>query len=184
MKSLTLKVSEDIELRSWKPAWAAELFRLTDKNRKHLQPWLPWVPGVKTVADSKKFITNALKEQKKGTGLELSVWYQGKLVGCLGLHGLRKDHSRTSIGYWLDVSHQGKGIMTTSVKALIDYSFQKLKLNRVGLEIATENSKSQAIANKLNFCKEGVARDFEFVDNRFLSVIVFSLLKREWKNQV
>lgn len=178
---MTLKVNEDIQLRSWKPEWAAELFRLTNKNRKYLQPWLPWVPSVKTAADSKKFIVNSSEEQGKGTSLELSIWYQGKLVGCLGLHGLNKAHRRASIGYWLDFEHQGKGIMTTSVKALIDYSFHKLNLNRVGLEAATENSKSQAIAKRLNFCQEGVAREFEFVDNRFLSVIVFSLLKHEWK---
>lgn len=182
MKSVTINVSKDIKIRSWKLEWAAELFRLVDKNRKYLQSWLAWVPGVKKVADSKKFIINSLKEQKKSTGLELGIWYKKKLVGCIGLHGLSKDNHRASIGYWLDYNHQGKGIMIASVKALIDYSFQELNLNRVGIEIATKNTKSLAIAKRLSFVKEGVVREFQFVNNRFLNNIVYSLLKREWEN--
>jgi len=182
MKGVTINVNKDIKLRSWKLKWAADLFRLVDKNRKYLRSWLPWVPGIKKVADSKKFIANSLKEQKKGIGLELSVWYKDKLVGCLGLHGLSKDNRRASIGYWLDSSYQGKGIMTGSVKALIDYSFRELNLNRIGIEIATKNTKSLAIAKRLNFVKEGVVREFELVNNRLLDNAVYSLLKREWKN--
>lgn len=182
MKDVTIKIDKDIQLRSWRPELAAELFRLTNKNREYLQLWLPWVPGVKKVSDSKKFITTSLKEQKKGVGLELGIWYQDKLIGCIGLHGLSKDNRRASIGYWLDFDYQGKGIMIASAKALIDYSFKKLNLNRIGIEIATKNTKSLAIAERLNFTKEGVIREFEFVNNRFLNEFVYSLLKREWKN--
>ncbi|HUW21107.1 MAG TPA: hypothetical protein VMW41_00390 [Candidatus Bathyarchaeia archaeon] len=77
-------MSKDIKLRSWKPEWAADLFRLVDKNRKYLQPWLPWVPGVKKVADSKKFITDSLKEQKKDTGLELGKVSWWVVLVCMG----------------------------------------------------------------------------------------------------
>ncbi|HUW21106.1 MAG TPA: GNAT family protein [Candidatus Bathyarchaeia archaeon] len=103
-------------------------------------------------------------------------------MGCLGLYGLSKANRRASIGYWLDSNYQGKGIMTASVKALIDYSFQELNLNRIGIEIATKNTRSLAITKRLNFVKEGVVREFEFVNNRFLSNIVYSFLKREWKS--
>lgn len=182
MKDVTIKINGNIQLRSWKSELATDLFRLTDKNRKHLKPWLPWVPGVKKIADSRKFITISLKEQKKEAGLELGIWYQDKLVGCIGLHGLSKDNRRASLGYWLDFNFQGRGIMTASNKALIGYAFKKLNLNRIGIEIATKNTKSLAIAKRLNFIKEGVAREFEFIDNRFLNYVVYSLLKREWKN--
>lgn len=182
MGTIKITVNDDLQLRSWKPEWASELFRLVDKNRKLLQPWLPWVPGVKRVEDSKKFIATSLKEQRKGVGLELGIWYQDKLVGCLGLHGLDKNNRRASLGCWLDFDYQGKGIITLSIKALVDYCFQKLKLNRIGFEAATKNTKSLALAERLGFAKEGVVREFEFVNNRFLDYSVFSVLEDEWKN--
>ena len=181
MKDLIINVSDCIKLRGWKPEWADELFRLTDKNRKYLQQWLPWVPGVKTEEDSRKFILKSLKEQKKGIGLELSIWFQDKLVGCLGLHHLDKKNKKAAIGYWLDINHQGKGTMTLSVKALMKYSFQNLNLNRLEILAATQNPKSFTIAERLGFTKEGTLRETEFVNGRWFDYIVYSLLKREWK---
>ncbi|HUV42625.1 MAG TPA: GNAT family protein [Patescibacteria group bacterium] len=181
MSKILIKVDKDLYLKTWSLKNSAELFALTDKNRAYLQPWLPWVPNVKTEADSKKFIRESLQEMKDDKGIEMGIWLADKLVGCIGLHGLSKPNRRASLGYWLSKNQQKKGIMTRSVKALVDYSFKILNLNRIGLEASTENVSSCAIAKKLGFVKEGVVRQFEFVDGRFLDCQVCSVLKSEWK---
>ena len=181
MKKVIIAANEVIRLKSWDIENASELFNLTDKNRRHLEPWLPWVPGVKEVTDSAKFITTSIEEMKKDLGLELGIWFLTKLIGCIGLHGLSKPNRRASLGYWLDKDYLGKGIMTRSVKALIDFSFIALDLNRIAIEASPENISSCAIAEKLNFVKEGIVRQFEFVNGRFLDYQIYSLLKSEWK---
>ncbi len=182
MKEIHLTVSSEIQLKSWNIENAPELFALTDKNRDYLLPWLPWVPMVKEVADSAKFITTSLKEMGEKKGLELAIWYQNKLVGCIGLHALSSSNRRASIGYWLDKDYQGKGIMTQSVKALMNYCYTELGLNRLAIEAATENQSSYAIAERLGFTKEGILRQFEFVNGHFLDYILYSMLKSEWKS--
>ncbi|MBU2592599.1 GNAT family N-acetyltransferase [Patescibacteria group bacterium] len=179
-KDILINVSGDIQLRSWKSEWASDLFKLVQRNREHLLSWLPWIPGVKKVKDSGKFINDSLKEQKEGKGLEFGVWYKNKLVGCLGIIEFKKEHRRASIGCWIDSEHQGKGIMSKSLKKVIKYCFKNLGLNRIGYEAATKNKRSLALAERLGFTKEGIVREFEFVNNRFLNYVVFSLLKREW----
>lgn len=175
-----IKVNDDIELRFWQTKWAPELFALTEENRQYLQPWLPWVPKTKTAEDSKKFILTCRREYKKGEAMELGIWFKGKLVGCVGLHHISKTSRNTAVGYWLSSEYYGKGIITKSVKALLDYGFNTLKLHRIEIVVGTTNTKSCAVAERLGFKKEGVKRDVEFVDNRFIDYAIYSLLENEW----
>jgi len=181
MNKLELNVNGTVVLKSWQITNASELFDLTICNQEILKPWLPWVPKVKTISDSKSFIKESLKEMKSNKGLELGIWQNNKLIGCLGLHGLDlKNNPRPSFGDWLDSKTHGKGIMTQCVKTLINYSFTKLNLNRLEIEAATENIKSYTIAKRLGFTQEGEIREYEFVNGRFLNYYVFSLLQSEW----
>ncbi|MCL6516796.1 MAG: GNAT family N-acetyltransferase [Alicyclobacillus sp.] len=41
------------------------------------------------------------------------------------------NNRRTSIGYWLGEQFQGRGIMTTACRTMIDIAFHEYKLNRV-----------------------------------------------------
>lgn len=181
MQPVTIPLNENIQLKSWDIKFAPELFVLTDKNRDHLAPWLIWVPETKEVADSAKFITRVLAEMDDDSSLELGLWYQDKLIGCIGLHALSFKNRRASIGYWLDSDFQGQGIMTQSVTSLINYCYSTLNLNRLHIQASTENPHSYSIPERLGFTKEGIARQFETINGRILDYIQYSLLKSEWK---
>ena len=163
-----------LELRSWNTENAAELFSLIDSNRNHLSEWLPWVGFVKQVSDSENFIKDAQKGWDSGAKLELGIWYKGELAGCIGLHELNRLHNKTSLGYWLGSEFQGNGIMTRAVEALVQYCFDVQKFHRVELRAAVENTKSRAVAERLNFVQEGVLRQAELVGGRYLDVVVYS----------
>lgn len=70
--------------------------------------------------------------------------------------------------------------MVKSCKRLITYGFEELGLNRIEIKAAVENLKSQAIPEKLNFKKEGILRQAEFVNEKFLDLTLYSLLKEEY----
>ncbi|CAN5262614.1 hypothetical protein BH11BAC6_BH11BAC6_11190 [soil metagenome] len=55
-----------------------------------------------------------------------------KVIGWCGFHTWYIYHYRAEIGYVLeDDNYKGKGIMTEAVKAIIDYGFSKMDLNRI-----------------------------------------------------
>jgi ribosomal-protein-serine acetyltransferase len=54
-------------------------------------------------------------------------------------------------------------------------------MNRVEMECGTENIKSQALAKRLGFAMEGVIRQVEFINGRFVDHVVFGMLAGEWK---
>jgi len=86
----------------------------------------------------------------------------------------------TSIGYWLGERFQGSGVMTKSCKALIEYAFRELKLNRVEIRCAEKNLRSRAIPERLGFVNEGMIREAEWLYDHFVDHVVYGVLAREW----
>ena len=87
------------------------------------------------------------------------------------------------IGYWLAQDYQGKGLMTTSCKAIVDYGFGVLNLNRLVITCATENKPSQAIPNRLGFTHEGTTRDAEWLYDHFVDHEIYVQFYCDWNRQ-
>lgn len=73
--------------------------------------------------------------------------------------------------------------MTKSMKVLINYAFDGLKFNKIEVGVAAENIKSRAIPEKLGFTREGVLRDYEYINGRFLDRIIYGLKADEWRTE-
>lgn len=170
------KLNDNAELRLLEPRHAESLFHLTDQSRNYLREWLPWVDFTKEVSDSKEFIQSTLKQFADNNGFQAGIWYKGELAGVIGLHGMNWANKSTSIGYWLGEDFQGKGLMTSACKAVIDYCFHDLKLKRIEIRAATENYKSQSIPERLGFQKEGCLRSSEFLNDRYVDHYVYGLI--------
>ena len=70
--------------------------------------------------------------------------------------------------------------MTASCRSLINYAFTILNLNRVVITCATANERSCAIPLRLGFTHEGIARDAEWLYDRFVDHDLYALLRRDW----
>src|SRR4030095_4285881 len=169
-------IVENIRLEPTSELQASQLFAAIDNNRVQLSEFLPWVDGIQTVVDLKEYLKNAeiLCQQKKEASF--AIIFENVAVGRIGLHHLNLQNKIGAIGYWLSKEAQGKGIILESCKALINYGFQHLGLHRIEIKTAVTNFKSQAIPEKLNFVKEGVLRQAEFVNNQFLDLFLYSMI--------
>jgi ribosomal-protein-serine acetyltransferase len=159
---------------------AERLYELVKVNRHYLREWLPWVDHMRSVEDFRAYIYNSKQRMAARVEMGYVIMVEHALAGRLGLYHIDPHNKCASIGYWLDQQHQGKGILTRSVQQLIDYSFTELDLNRVEIRCGTENFKSQAIPERLHFKKEGTIRQGEFVNNQFIDLYIYSLIKDEW----
>jgi len=177
---LIKRLNDETELRLLEVRHSESLFILTDESRTYLREWLPWVDFTKTISDSKQFIEGTLQQFSSNNGFQAGIWYKGKLAGVVGLHKINWANRSTSIGYWLGEGFQGKGLMTNAVKAVIEYCFSELKLNRIEIRVATENDKSIAIPKRLGFQEEGCLRDAEWLYNKFVDHYVFGLTKEDY----
>lgn len=177
---LKITVNEDIELKILEEIDSESLFSLTDSCRQYLREWLPWLDGIQHKEHTRSFIEAIQKQYTDNIGLHMGIWYNNQLIGVVGLLFIDHVNRCTSIGYWLANRYQGKGIITRSCGALINYAFTKLNLNRVEIRCAVENHKSRGIPNRLGFQNEGVVREAEWLYDHYVNHVIYGLIKSEW----
>jgi len=178
---MIITIDQNITLEQTAVKHAEGLLEAINSSREQLSEFLPWVPNMQSVGDLIAYIRKCEQLYEQGLEVSFVIMLDDKPVGRIGLHYLNFFNQSGAIGYWLAESAQGRGIMIRSCKALIDYGFKELALHRIEIKAATFNLKSQAIPRKLGFQQEGVLRQSEKVDGKFLDLVLYSMLYDEWK---
>tara|TARA_B100000029_G_scaffold464806_1_gene499004 strand:+ start:545 stop:1156 length:612 start_codon:yes stop_codon:yes gene_type:complete len=175
----TITVSNQIQLVPLELSDAEELFSLTEVNRSYLRKWLPWLDTIRRVDDTRVFIRAVQSQSERHKGAQLAIKSDDDIVGIVG-HRIDWCNRLTSLGYWLDASHQGQGMVTASCSALIEQVFSELRLNRVEIRCAVDNQKSRAIPIRLCFNEEGLLHEAEWLYDHFVDHVVYAMLAKEW----
>ena len=170
---------------------AAQLFALTDANRDYLREWLPWLDTIEGINDTQNFIQHTIQQATDRQGFAAAIWETGgvepmpanRLVGIVGLNKIDWQNRVGYIGYWLAASDRGRGIMTEACRRLVDYSFSQLQLDRVVIACAVENQPSRAIPLRLGFQHEGVAREAEWLYDRFVDHDIYAIRSHQWHSR-
>lgn len=174
-------IDDELALQLPEPRHADELFALVDNNREHLRRWLGWIKDDYGIAETRNFIRRAQEQWADNDGYNLTIVYRGAIAGGVGQHSIRELHRSTSIGYWLGAQFEGKGIMTRACRALVSISFSVQNLHRVEIRAATGNARSQHVAERLGFSREGVIRDVEWLYDHYVDHVVYGMLAHDWK---
>ena len=83
------------------------------------------------------------------------------------------------IEYCVGTSFQGKGYATEATKAVIDYGFDRIGLNKVQICVRPSNVASGKVIEKCGFKKDGVLRQYFFRDGNYEDRMYFSILREE-----
>jgi ribosomal-protein-serine acetyltransferase len=166
-------------VRPLEAADATELYALIEASRDYLARWMPWAAG-QDLAATEKFIAETEAQIARNDGFQAAVAPKGQIVGVAGFHSIDWTNRNTSLGYWLAEHAQGKGTMTTVVRALIDHAFIEWNLHRIEIHCAPANHRSRAIPERLGFREEGTLRDTELINRQYLDSVVYGVLEEEW----
>jgi ribosomal-protein-serine acetyltransferase len=180
-RTMRLEIDQRLHLRTVEAGDAEPVYALVDGDRERLAEWLPWA-AEQTLAGTREFIARSRAQQERGDGFQAVVVRDGEIVGVAGYHRVDHVNRSTSIGYWLAARHEGEGVMTATVRALVDHAFAAWELNRIEIEAAVANRRSRTIPERLGFSEEGVLRQSELVGGRFLDGVLYSLLSSEWED--
>lgn len=122
------------------------------------------------LADTQAQLDYYQREFHEGTALwwGLALREQpDKLIGSCGLHGLVAEHYQSELGFWILPDYAGLGLMNEAVAAIVDYSFQQLKLHRLQALVDTSNHACLKLLRAQQFICEGVMREAEYKAGRF-----------------
>jgi ribosomal-protein-serine acetyltransferase len=144
-------VSPTVTLRVLKDEDAATHFDLVDKNREGLSRWLFWVEESKSAADSLKFIRDSKQEIKDNESFPYGIWEDGQLVGTAGCVAWDRQTKTLELGAWLDQDHEGRGIVTDALRAVIEVTFSGTDTETIQVFCEPANTKSDNIPKRLGF---------------------------------
>ena len=170
-------------LRLLEEKHAEAIFEVVDRERAYLREWLPWVDRTGQPADTLQFIKSTREQFANNDGLTAGIWHGNEFAGTVGTHKIDWLNRKVEIGYWLASKFQGRGIVSEACRAFIDHAFEEWELNRVEIHCAPANTKSCAIPKRLGFEYEGVLRQAQFIDGRYLDTNVFAMLAADWKQR-
>jgi len=172
---------DGIQLRLLEERHVEPVYALVDRNREYLRQWLPWVDSTRSSDDIETYIKMGLQLLADNGAFNAGIWLDDVLVGVVGYHRIDWADRTTAIGYWLDAHHQGRGIMTRAVRQMIDYAFDELQLNRVEIHCAISNEPSCSIPRRLGCREEGVLRQAEWLNDRFVDHVIYAVSARDWR---
>jgi len=177
---MKIKADKDIILHKVRVKSAREIFDCMDRSREFLREWLPFVDSTESYKDTEAYLKSLHHARGAKKDLVFEIRHREKLAGIIGMKDIDLVNNKAEIGYWLGKEFVGKGIMTRSCLALINYAFDELQLNKIKISCAVENVRSCNIPKQLGFAFEGIERQGEYINGKYQDLKVYSLLRKEW----
>ncbi len=103
-----------------------------------------------------------------------------QLVGSVGLKDIDQEHGQAEMGFWIGVDWWGQGYATEATKAVLQFGFETLRLNRIHAHHMLRNPASGRVLEKIGMKREGVLRERVRKWGVFEDVAVLSVLRKEW----
>ncbi len=155
------------------------------------RPELVWgggEPGPRNIRDARKELREYMVDlYRKRLGFRWIVTLkgEGRPIGSLGFYKWTHERGyQAEMGYDLAREYWSKGIMTEAMKAVIDFGFEKMGLNRIEVFIMPRNKRSIKLVKSLGFKREGLLRQRYFDEfGHFTDDVLFSMLRTDWKEK-
>lgn len=145
------------------------------KIRKYLDQSSPY-----NQIREKEFIENTSKSEDQIHFL-ITDSEDDERLGMISLMDINKTIGKAEIGLWITSEHQEEGFGTEASKLVTKYGFEELRLNRIYARVYDHNPRSISIWEKLDYRKEGILREAGYKDGRFVNLLIYGILKKEWK---
>lgn len=141
--------------------------------------YLLWLPHTDRSV-TRKYLSLVDRKYKHSEFYDWGVEYNGKMIGTCGFTTLSVDDNRGEIGYVLNRRFWGMGLATEAVRAVLNYGFRELSLNRIEAKFMLENEKSISLLKKCNMTYEGTFRKYVYAKGKYHDVGVMSILAEDY----
>lgn len=118
-------------------------------------------------------------EARETVTLAVELRATGQLVGAIGMR-LHLTNESAEIGYWVGRVYWGRGYCTEAARAMLDYAFHELRLNRVHAAHLTRNPASGRVMLKLGMTREGRQRQHVKKWGVFEDIEKYGILRSEY----
>lgn len=128
-----------------------------------------------TLDEHLNFVSKLKNSKKK---IYWAAYDENVFIGSINLINIDTEHRRANLGIYSNPDKRGYG--GRLLQTLKWVAFEKLLLNCLRLEVLANNDNAIKFYEKNGFKLEGTLRDFVLRKDKFIDVLVYSMLKREY----
>ncbi|WP_221585896.1 GNAT family N-acetyltransferase [Microbacterium sp. G2-8] len=114
------------------------------------------VPSPYTRDDAETFVGLVADWWDSGAEHVWAMRAGDELVGMVGLHRIKD--GAAELGYWTAPAGRGQGYTTEAARAVVEFAFGPMRLERLEWHAVVGNTASARVAQKLGFQLEGTRR--------------------------
>ncbi|WP_299123946.1 GNAT family protein [uncultured Tenacibaculum sp.] len=154
-------IMDDFKVQLLTEKESALFFELINKNKNRLEDFFAGtVKYTQTLQDTEEYC------KKIDVRIEEKTYYPyliidkklGKAIGFIDFKNIDWDVPKAELGAFIDVSYEGKGIITQSFNYILENTVKKHQFKKLFCRISKENTRSINLALRCGFEQEGVLR--------------------------
>ena len=158
-------------------------FDLIDNNRKRLEDFFAGtVSKNKSMEETRLFIAEVTEKAEKKTYFPFIIIDSStqQMIGYVDIKNIDWNIAKAELGYFIDKSHEGEGIITKALSKMIEYCFDVLQLRKLFLRTHEANMASRKVAEKNGFRVEGIIRsDYKTTSGIIVDLMYYGLLNKK-----
>lgn len=182
---LLLLTTDRLALSLVGEADAPALLDFHSRNRDHLKPWMPpapprfltldywtrWTAEARSLFIDDKAVRLVFRQLGEGAPADRPILGQINFS-----HIIRGPLQACYVGYHLDAEAQGQGLMTEAMRSAVALMFGPMELHRIMANHVPENERSAKLLARLGFQREGLAKDYLFIDGAWRDHVLTALI--------
>ena len=133
----------------------------------------------------RKWYDKTLTSNYPTTVFGIELIQEQKLIGITVLRQINLlNRSADTAIYIGDKEERGKGYSRAALLLTLAFAFDDLGLHRVELSVREDNAKAIKLYDHAGFKKEGILRDAKRIKNRYVSLMIMSILRDEFEEVI
>ena len=178
------------------PTIRGELVYLRPAEREDIDLFVRWFADAETTrylatrapfskAMEEKWFESMVEQQgKRQYHFVICLLADDRAIGTAGFHHVNQEDGHATFGISIgEKAEWSKGYGTDALRAICDFGFGQLRLERIELDVYITNLRAQRSYEKAGFVSEGILRHAQFADGAFQDLRRMSLLREEWAAQ-
>ena len=106
----------------------------------------------------------------------------GALVGVFNFSAVVRGAFKSCyLGYYAFAPTAGQGYMTEAFARALDHAYARLGLHRVEANVQPGNRRSNALARRVGFTREGYSRRYIRIAGRWRDHVRYAMLAEDWR---
>jgi RimJ/RimL family protein N-acetyltransferase len=167
---------------------------LREYRKEDLEPMRQWVndPAVvdnlsdlflfpNTLAGTEQFLNSMLEGKHEAKGFVIADRHSAAYIGQIDLIKIDWKNRYARLGIVIGCAEKrGRGYGTEAIRLIQRFTFERLNLNKLELDVHDYNQPAIRCYQKCGFKEEGRIRQTFYINDRYTDMIVMGILKEEY----